>query len=293
MTQEAPEPPPEQEGVGPGVLRWLAGLIANVTVLTALLVYFGWQRNYVMADRVGIEESVLGQSVRDYLLRSVRPALVLLLLVAVCGLVWLQVDRVLAPRVRDRGTRDRLVRRALGFLSVSWLALPLAVYALGFTARALALDGGREFAYVAWPLSIGAGLLLTFYGTQLRGTSPADKEPLLRAFVAVAVVVMLFWGTSNYATLQGNALADKLITGIHRQNEVTVYSPKRLFLAAPGVTETELPGKNAAYGYRYGGLRLLAHAGGHYFLVSDSWAPGGAVMVLSEKDNLRLEFSRT
>lgn len=165
---------------------------------------------------------------------------------------------------------------------------------MGTAFHVLAFTGGRQFAYIAWPLSIGAGVLLTYYGMHLRGTSPPEKEPFLRTFVAITVVVMLFWGTSNHATVQGNALADRLIDGVRRQNAVTVYSAKRLFLVAPGVTETELPGKNSAYGYRYAGLRLLARAGGQYFLVSDQWTPGqGAVMVLREKDTqLRLEFSR-
>jgi hypothetical protein len=178
-------------------------------------------------------------------------------------------------------------------LAVAWLALPLAVYAFGFLARQFTFTAGRQFAFVIWPLSIGAGALLTYYGMQLRGVTPSDREPLLRAFVTVTVVVMLFWGTSNYATLQGNELADRLIRDLRLQNAVTVYSAKRLFLSGPGITETGLPGQNSAYAFRYTGLRLLAHAGGRYFLVSDQWTPGrGAVMVLGEKEAVRLEFSQ-
>ncbi|TMQ89968.1 hypothetical protein ETD83_37530 [Actinomadura soli] len=266
-----------------------------MTVLTALLVYFGWQRNDVMTDRLGIEESILGQSTRDYLLRSVRPALVLLLVIAAGGLIWLQLDRVLAPRIRERGAADRVVRYSLRLLTWAWVLLPLVVFVFGTVSGAFVFTGGQEFAFIAWPLSIGAGALLTYYGMHLRGTVAPDKEPLLRIFVAITVVVMLFWGTSNYATLQGRTLADRLIGNMRGQNEVTVYSSKRLFLTGAGVAEAELPGKNNAYSYRYSGLRLLAHAGGRYFLVSDQWAPGkGAVMVLREKDSaLRMEFSRS
>lgn len=282
------------EGVAPSALRWLAGVLANVTVLTALLVYFGWQRNEVMTDRLGIEESILGQSTRDYLLRSVQPALALLLVIAAGGLSWLQLDRVLGPRVRARGVADRVVRYALRLLSWAWVLLPVIVLVLGTVSGGLGFTGGQEFAFIAWPLSIGAGALLTYYGMHLRGTADPDREPLLRIFVAIAAVVMLFWGTSNYATLEGRALADRLIGDIRGQNAVTVYSSKRLYLTGAGVAEAELPGKNNAYSYRYTGLRLLAHAGGRYFLVADQWAPGrGTVMVLREKDSsLRMEFSR-
>ncbi|WUI00823.1 hypothetical protein OHR68_03115 [Spirillospora sp. NBC_00431] len=283
------------EDVASSPLRWLAGVLANVTVLTALLVYFGWQRNEVMTDRLGIEESILGQSTRDYLLRSVQPALALLLVIAAGGLIWLQFDRALAPRVRAGAAADRLVRYTLRLLSWAWVLLPVIVLVFGTVSGALGFTGGQEFAFIAWPLSIGAGVLLTYYGMHLRGTVPPEKEPLLRIFLAITVVVMLFWATSNYATLQGRDLADRLVGNMRGQNAVTVYSSKRLFLAGAGVAESELPGNNNAYSYRYTGLRLLAHAGGRYFLVPDRWAPGrGAVMVLREKDStLRMEFSRS
>jgi hypothetical protein len=36
---------------------------------------------------------------------------------------------------------------------------------------------------------------------------------------------------------------------------------------------------------------LMAHSGGHYFLVPASWTPSsGALVVLSDKDPVRLEF---
>lgn len=37
-----------------------------MTVLTALPVYFGWQRSEVQARQLGIDESILGMSTRDY-----------------------------------------------------------------------------------------------------------------------------------------------------------------------------------------------------------------------------------
>jgi hypothetical protein len=71
----------------------LLGLLANATVLTALLVYFGWRRAETQANRMGFAESLLGMSTQDYLLRSIGPLLPLLLTVAVAGLVCLWVDR--------------------------------------------------------------------------------------------------------------------------------------------------------------------------------------------------------
>ncbi|GAA3216717.1 hypothetical protein [Actinocorallia longicatena] len=294
MTGPAPQEDPAEAAPGGGsMVRWIIGLVANITVITALLVYFGWQRDYVMAGRIGIDEDVLGQSTRDYLLRSVGPALTLLLTVAACGLAWLQFDRLLAARLRSPDPADRPARVLLIALSAAWIAMPAAAWLLGQAAAGLDLTALRELMFVLWPFSIGGGLLLTYYGSHLRGTIPEGRDPLFQAMVLIVVLVTLFWGTSNYATLRGYALAESLADGVHRLSAVTVYSQKRLFLSAPGVTETPLTGKNAAYSYRYAGLRLLARSGGRSFLVADSWSPGnGPVMVLSEKDPLRMEFSK-
>jgi hypothetical protein len=122
---------------------------------------------------------------------------------------------------------------------------------------------------------------------------PPGRAPLLRAFTAIIVGVALFWGASNYATVQGNALAHRFAAHIRDLTGVVVYSPKRLYLTAPGVTETTLTDAKAAYRYRYTGLRLNLHTGGHYVLVSDGWTPKrGVVMLIADDDPVRLEFVR-
>src|SRR5215203_5044993 len=94
----------------------MATVLGNVAVLTALLVYFGWVRSGVQARHLGIDESVLGMTTRDYLLRSVRSVLVLLLIISVAGLLWLLADRPLVRRVRRNGRSDRMVRWVLRLL---------------------------------------------------------------------------------------------------------------------------------------------------------------------------------
>lgn len=279
----------DDAGTGNPVLRWLVNLLANATVLTALLVYFGWRSNDVQSQSQGFSESILQMSPRDYVLRSVRPVFVLVLVIAVAGMLWLFWDGWLTRRLRA-DEHDRVVRITLRVLPFAWLILPGIVWFAGYVWRAT--------AYVAFPLSVGAGVLLVLYGIQLRGTLPGADEPppgretLLRAFTAVIVGVMLFWGTSNYATVYGYQLADHFATHIRDLTQVVVYSPKRLYLTAPGVTETRLGG-DGVYRYRYTGLRLNLHTGGHYVLVSDGWTPRhGVVMLIGDDDPVRLEFVR-
>jgi hypothetical protein len=41
------------------LIRRMGAVLANVGVLTALLVYFGWKRSEVQSRRLGIDESIL------------------------------------------------------------------------------------------------------------------------------------------------------------------------------------------------------------------------------------------
>ncbi|GAA3212131.1 hypothetical protein [Nonomuraea helvata] len=295
---EAAEPSTDDltEAAGPAgstghpVLRWALAVLANVTVMTALLVYFGWQRSAVQAFELGIDESILDMSTKDYVLRSVGPVLYLLMIIGIAGLLWLQADRVLAPRARRDGTGDRLVRHTLRALSLAWLVLPLAMWALGFVLRTA--------SFLAFPFSIGAGVLLTLYGTHLRtllpGASSRDGLPLLYTFTSVIVCVSLFYGATNLAIYQGVSLAQNFtVTELTR---VTVYSAERLYLGAG--KESALPTSTGpvstdkgAYKYRYGNLRLFAHTGGRYFLIADDWRRDeGVVVMLAESSTIRLEL---
>jgi len=71
------------------VLETATLVLAPTTVITALLFYFGWAQTSALFGRLGIDQSALGFTVQDYMLRSVnstfRP-LSVVLLAAVAGL---------------------------------------------------------------------------------------------------------------------------------------------------------------------------------------------------------------
>lgn len=188
--------------------------------------------------------------------------------------------------MRADGRAGRLVRRSLLGLSAAWLILPLLTWLLWLPFE--------EQAYVAMPFAIGAGLLLTMYGTHLRTTLPGAQEgrslTLMWTFAAVIAGVCLFWGASNYAGVLGVSLAHDTVAA--DLTKVTVYSTKRLNLAAG--TETVLPAatdKKDAFQYRYSGLRLLNRTGGHWFLVADTWRlRQGVVVMLPDSGSLRMEL---
>lgn len=286
----------QREGQQPdtgAVVRQILTLLGNITVITALLIYFGWRRSETQAERLGIEESLLGMSTQDYILRSVGPVLALLLTVAVAGLIWLWADRQVFRR-----PDARWLRRAVRVLMFAWIILP------GLVRLAGLVDPWKATAAVVFPLAIAGGVLLTLYGAYLQRTmlDPLDEIPdtpphesLARGFAAVLIVVCLFWSASNYAEVLGSSLARGFADEVESGEgvRVVVYSPHRLHLTAPGVSEEKLPAEDSAYKYRYRGLLLLEHTGGKYFLLSDGWTrQDGVVVVLRDDEKIRLEFVR-
>jgi hypothetical protein len=277
------------------VLRAAGAVGANVTVLTALLVYFGWQRSEVHNRELGFDQSVLGMTTQDYLLRSVGPLLPPLALAAVAGLAWLRVHAALTAAIARGARLDRLAWVAWG-LRLTWLLLPLA----GLAAAWWWPGPG----FVLYSASFGAGALLTVYGghlaarIQVRRGEPPDPVPAwqtstTRLLVAVLALISLFWTASNYAELLGSSLAAETASTLAHSPGVVIYSEQRMSITAPGVDEEALGGPDPAYRYRYTGLRFMEHTGGRYFLLSDGWTPQyGVVVVLADDDPIRLEFVR-
>lgn len=291
----AAEESPGREAVEPAghgdLLRRIATGLGNVGVLSALLVYFGWVRSDVHARSLGIDESILGMSTAEYMLRSVRPVLVILIVIAVAGLLWAVLDHWLAQRLIRRGPSDSIYRWAVRVLPAAIVLIPLAVWFSRTVAPA--------FAYVSFPLALAAGLLLLLYSFQLRGALPGNspmsgaRSNLLHACAAALVCVALFSTASNYATVEGTELARTFDRQLLTLPQVVVHSTRPLNIEAPGVV-TQQVGPAVEYGYEYSGLRLLEKTGGRYFLVSDGWTPEfGVVIVLKEdEEGIRYDFVR-
>jgi hypothetical protein len=268
-------------------LRPLVTLLGNVTVLTALLFFFGWRQTATQDGDLGLDQDVFGLSTQDYLLRSVSPVVRLLAVLGVLGLACAYLDRTLRWVIRERGVQARVVRICVRALDFAWLAVPLLVYLLMWR-RPDSAD-----LHIAYPLALGAGVLLIVYRSQLRrslGLSAHDasgRGTVERGAVALLIAVAVFWATSNYADVEGRRLATAFRASDLKQ--VTVFSSHRLGLT--GAREQTVAGSDADYRYRYSGLRLMAHSGGHYFLVPADWTPtSGVLVILADTDPLRLEF---
>jgi hypothetical protein len=255
------------------VLETAALVLAPTTVITALLFYFGWARTNALFGRLGIDQSALGFTVQDYMLRSVnstfRP-LSVVLLAAVAGLsAHIALTRAMATPGRA-GLAERL-----------W-PVPMVMGGLLLLAGLSGLWGLVRYRvdFPVVPLSLGAGLgLLGLRCLPPRagagapggaGGRAANAAGARRTVVAIFVLVMLFWSVAVYAQARGVREAARVAATISRRPDVTVYSARRLHLAGPAIRETELRGPDTAYRFRYTGLKLVVRSGGKWFLLPAS-----------------------
>lgn len=268
-----------------GVVRQLLTFLANVAILTALLVYFGWRLTEHQAVSLGFDETVLGMSTQDYVLRSVGPVVFLLAALAVAALVLLRLDVVVRKRLGKAASSPLRRRLFLFGLATAWLVLPLGVYLIG---------GTSDWAHVAFPASIGLGVLLLAYQDELRadvGDEGLDRahRSWQRLLTVCVLVLTLFWTTSNYAEVLGYRGATRIAATLPTMTAVTLHSKEDLALTGRGVHVTRSDG--TAYPYRYSGLRLYLRTAQGYALLPRDWSYGdGSLIVIPADAPVRYEF---
>jgi hypothetical protein len=296
------------------VFSVLGALGAVITLVTAVMFYFGWRRSYVQAQAMGIDVSLFGYSSQDYVLQSISAFYLPLLVLAGIGLgwVWLHgrvVDLLRSQRLaagRRRTAAAAWTRRvALGGLVLAILCVLFAVAAglrsppppVGPLRRALV---ERQWAV---PLVLVLATVTASYAwwihRQLAPVRAADPPPLWRsllpAVLAVGIVLLgTFWMLEEYASAVGRGYALRLATDVNQLARTVVISPTPLGIRAPGVREERIGARGSPeVRYRTTGLRLLGRSGGKVLLVHDGWSPRtGRVIVLPDGDQLGWEFSR-
>jgi hypothetical protein len=86
--------------------------------------------------------------------------------------------------------------------------------------------------------------------------------------------------------------AQRLEITLPSRPDVVAYSEKGLSLQAPGVREVACQDADAAYRFRYDGLKLVLQVGNQYLLLPSGWThANGAAILIPRSDKTRLEFS--
>lgn len=296
--------PPEAD-VASGLSRLvqiLGTVVAPTTLLTALFYYFGWMFSYWFFDYFGVNSTLLGLTTSDYLIRSVDGLFVPMTVLACLGLVALWGHRALRDRMSSEPP-PRLPRLLVPPLAGAGLLLVTAGLASVFAETVL----DRYLA--AAPVSLALGVLVLRYVVDLwrsvaspGGPATADRTDVPRmAWTSVAewaavftlVGVCLFWAATDYSGAVGRTRARQLARELPNHPDVVLYSERSLNLRVPGVREIRCQGADAAYGFRYDGLKLVLHSDNQYLFLPERWTPAdGVAVLLPRTDSLRVEFVR-
>jgi hypothetical protein len=279
------------------VLQVLGMVVAPTTLLSALLLFFGWVYVDTWAEHFGLRASVLNYSVQDYLLRSIQPVIHPLGALLLMGLVFLWIHSTISGWVNS-GRHRRLLASAIWTMLLAGLGL--------FSVGIAGIVGGSVpplFGIFDWlearpPLArsiLTLGIISSAYGIHLlRGGRPSvDSKvrwvrPASATVFSVLLAVSLFWLIDDWAQklgrIQAFETADGMPFRMPFRPDVILFSKQDLNLDfESGVTMTRGTDVSSAYPYRYGGLKFLGRSGGKYFLVPSGWShPEGRVIVLHD-----------
>ncbi|MBP1136280.1 hypothetical protein JOE31_002512 [Arthrobacter sp. PvP023] len=266
----------------------LAVIGPPLTIATALLVYFGWARTDAQAKAMGLDVSLFGFTVQDFVLRSIPSLFIPLVWLLIVAAVWLSVDRFLAGRLT--AGRGAGIRRLAAVILVAGLACAAAMWLV------VILQPERTVLFV--PYIMAGGVLLAAWGLSLwRRSAEVPGRSLAalsrgseKTLIFCLVTLLLFWGTSDYAQALGRGLAVSYEQRSALLPTAVVYSKDRLGISAPNVTE-QSSGTAEHPVYQYSGLRLLVVSGGRIFLLNEGWTlRSGKVVVLRDDPGMRVEY---
>jgi hypothetical protein len=298
-TPEAqPSPPPEPSTVGTGLgfekwMGFLSSFVAPLTLVTALLFYFGYVSTREFFRYFGVDVDIIGLSSQEFVMRSPGalfiPVMVLTLLAVLAILGHRALRKWLV--VQQRATQ----RRVIGTVAWTGIAFVLAGLALAFVVPFLP---GWTYGQLLTPLflAIGAGLA-AYAASTVRALDSASGG---RGVVVLLVLVMIagtFWSTATIAQWWGLGQARSLANDLGTLPAVVLDTRERLYPGNDDITFQQLgeastqdpaAGKSA-FGYRYFGLRLLAQGGGRLYLVPDAWSPDASTIVVPY-DDVRVRF---
>jgi hypothetical protein len=296
---EAPPPPsaaPEQAEVLPRLLKIAGAGVAPTTLLTGLLFYFGRLHITGFFRYFRVNFTVLDLTPNDYLIRSADGLFRPLAAVTVFGLCSLWLNRLLVERLAA-GNGTRILRLLIPAL-VALGGLLVGVAVADLLAEGPLIAGYPE----AGGLGLAGGVLLLAYATHLSrtwwagtGARARVAETTVLAEWGLAFLLLsigLFWAVGSYAIAVGTGRAEQFHAGLPNEPDAVVYSERSLRLAVAGVTEVRCADPEAAYRFRYDGLKLVLQAGDQYLLVSADWSrENGTAVLIPRNDAVRLEFA--
>jgi len=288
-------------GPPPPPVRIAGQVVANASLLVAILVYMGWAYDAAYLGYFHISPLDLNVGIVEYMLRSLN--------LFSPGVVLVAVGVIVVTAVRAWGLgRTQFARHAAFKTSVRILAQP--------AYRRLVPAADIEQLHVSRILLIGAGSIVTAIGlvlawianfatvnTYLVLASLGGGVLLLTwpsrakrhggfsyALAVVVAAVCTLWAAALYAHNSGTRAAQTLADNLPRRTAVVVYSVQPLALSGPGVTVEHLS-IGFRYQYRYQGLRMLMSRSQTYYILPAFWNPHlDITYILDSSDQVRIEL---
>jgi hypothetical protein len=281
-----------------------ARVLVPGTLVASLFFYFGLRYTHDHYLQYGLDDAALGFSTTDYAVRSLNVTVEPARVVATAAITAVALHVALAVTLRwaSRDSPESGERLARGLGAALVVAGVVGMVLFWSHGR---LDVAPMTAAGWWLVSVLAvvyGLYLGWVRTSPKGrtsfivASLGDTErrvvgALLLAMAVVLVAHGAFELTRIYA--RERAIEQAL------QNEaepwafplVRIYSHVDLVLDDElDVREEVLPGDEAAYRFRYEGLRLFLQHDDHLVLWPADRSPRSGMFVLREADGLRVEY---
>jgi hypothetical protein len=277
----------------PRLARIAREVVAPATLVTALLFQFGRLQASGFYRHFGVNFTVMDLTVQDHLISSADGLFVPVAAGCVLALLLLWLHRLLLARTTVRGRRRtiRVLAPAAGVLGVSLVALALLdlLAGVGLLWRSGSEAGGLALAAGALLIVYAVRLVRLWRGRPRRRSSGAELAEWGAAFLLVSVG--LYWAVGQYAFGVGTGRALQLERALPTQPAAVLFSAQSLSLDVDGVTEVECADPEAAYRFRYDGLRLVRQSGDQYLLLSSTWSrETGSAVLIPRGGDVRLEF---
>lgn len=276
-------------------LKPVLGIVAPTTLVTALLIYFGYRATQSRFLHFGVSLDLVNPASTDLLFYGSEALFVGVVGLAVIALI--PIGLYLAGRwLVSEPRRDGLT----GWISLAlcWAGTLLLVRALlGFVVPGALLLGRIEV-----PLALTLGALMLRYALWLWQARAAHRPTvsrilsteafdLCRGILLVLLLAGLFWTGNEAALLYGEMRGATTARDLASRPEVVLFLQDPLYTGdlPEGVTASDT-GEQHKFRYRYDRLRLLVESDGRLFLSPADWRPGTnrGVLVIPNTSDVRL-----
>ena len=300
-------------------------IAAPITILGALLFYFGYVSSASEYAYFGINVDTIGLSTQAYIMRSPQTLLVPLLVLTLASAGFLTLNAAVHKRITAAVTTDASAIQAQRVKRIKHRAQRSRLFGLAAVAVGFIMLFGYQYMR-DWPIyglvtplliGIGAGivaytshilnLLHRLEGQQRWGAAKdsqsawsmhdQDGGSLLArrtagVFVYVLIAASVFWATATVAQWSGRGLAEYAAIHFDALPSVILDTKEQLWLHDPPPVEvtTLHTSEGQTFHYRYRGLRLLIVGQDRMFLVPAVWSPHDTTLIVPLDGSVRIQF---